>query len=157
MLLSPASCHDQLQSLLSRFPGPHTALLATPNGQLVCCASKERVDEPEGEFTNEPWLDEPERIRLLLGLLSQWVSDESPRIECEVIVMLHTMMLAHLPAWTAIRTLSALTPSGEHVVECQHAPGPGTASPFLGVARQRSHEYALERFRGKSESLPSND
>ena len=40
--------------------------------------------EAEGEGDDEPWLDEPERLRLLLGLASQWNEDDSPRIECEV-------------------------------------------------------------------------
>jgi hypothetical protein len=40
-------------------------------------------DEGEGE-DDEPWLEGPERLRLLLGLASQWEEDESPRVECEV-------------------------------------------------------------------------
>lgn len=83
MLVSPALCHDRLQSILGESStGPHTALIATPNGQLVSSASNPR-SEDEAD-SDEPWLDEPERIRLLLGLLSQWEEDESPRIECEV-------------------------------------------------------------------------
>jgi hypothetical protein len=82
MLLSPATCHRKLQDLLGESSeGPHTALIATPYGQLVSVASNSRDEEEESD---EPWLDEPERIRLLLGLLSQWEEDESPRIECEV-------------------------------------------------------------------------
>jgi hypothetical protein len=42
-------------------------------------------DEEEEEVTDsEPWLEGPERLRLLLGLASQWEEDESPRVECEV-------------------------------------------------------------------------
>ncbi|KAK1922174.1 hypothetical protein DB88DRAFT_497442 [Papiliotrema laurentii] len=87
MLLSPAYCHDRLTDLLSNHGGPHTALLATPNGQLVSRATTDRSSlsaESEEGLESEPWLDEPERTRLLLGLLSQWEEHESPRIECEL-------------------------------------------------------------------------
>lgn len=84
MLLSPALCHDKLEALLAESSsGPHIALIATPNGQLVSSAT---IPLPEEEVeSDEPWLDEPERIRLLLGLLSQWEEDTSPKVECEVI------------------------------------------------------------------------
>ena len=137
MLLSPLLCHHGLSKLVSQRDqeGPHTALLASPHGQVVASASRsyeededpgesstagrqrksglngegenseadvngtdhtenedERMnggaekeeEEGEGEGDDEPWLDEPERLRLLLGLASQWSEDDSPRIECEV-------------------------------------------------------------------------
>jgi len=153
MLLSPASCHEQLQSLLDQLPGPHTALLATPNGQLVCCASRERLDEPEGESTNEPWLDEPERIRLLLGLLSQWEQDESPRIECEVIYVgyLTWRDLLMCPAWKAVRAISTSTSTGKHVVQPEHASSAGSGNPTSRPTGQRHHQYGLGGIGGKSE------
>jgi len=82
MIISPATCHRRLQALLgSQELGAQTALLATPGGQLISCAVKAKEVEA---LPDEPWLEEPERIRLLLGLLSQWEEGESPRIECEV-------------------------------------------------------------------------
>jgi hypothetical protein len=90
MLLSPASFSKRLHDLITDTvsSGPHTALLAGPHGQLVSSASLRfeamTILEEEGHEEEEPWLDEPERMRLLLGLLSQWEEDESPRIECEV-------------------------------------------------------------------------
>ena len=82
MIISPATCHRRLQALLgSQELGAQTALLATPGGQLISCAVKAKEVEASPD---EPWLEEPERIRLLLGLLSQWEEGESPRIECEV-------------------------------------------------------------------------
>lgn len=83
MLISPALCHDRLSAIIAQDSGPHTALLATPNGQLVSRVTKDRTVTGSSD-DDEPWLDEPERIRLLLGLLSQWEDAESPRIECEV-------------------------------------------------------------------------
>lgn len=49
-------------------------------------------DEDEGSGSDddeddEPYLEGPERLRLLLGLASQWEDDESPRVECEVSVV----------------------------------------------------------------------
>jgi hypothetical protein len=38
----------------------------------------------EEDDDDEPYLEGPERLRLLLGLASQWEDDESPRVECEV-------------------------------------------------------------------------
>lgn len=95
--------------------GPHTALLITPSGQLLAHATlpdgedgsggdeggdgdggEDEVDgegeEEDGasegaeEGDDEPWLEGPERLRLLLGLASQWEEDASPRVECEVSV-----------------------------------------------------------------------
>ena len=113
-------------------------MLATPQGQIICVATRSLLDEDEagpsrltGDSTidaeneretkdggrveadtsaenkagedglvngemdqddedaeDEPWLEEPERQRLLLGLASQWNEDDSPRIECEVSLLL---------------------------------------------------------------------
>lgn len=106
MLISPIRVYDLLKGLLEpdEDKGPHTALLITPSGQLLSQAvlpeedvDEEReangdageaageVEEEEGEeVDDEPWLEGPERLRLLLGLASQWEEDESPRVECEV-------------------------------------------------------------------------
>lgn len=46
-----------------------------------CDAGDDEGDEDEED---EPWLEGPERLRLLLGLASQWEEDASPRVECEV-------------------------------------------------------------------------
>jgi hypothetical protein len=82
MLLSPLQLHADLSRLTSPSPSePHTALLILPHGRLLCSASK----YDEMEFAeDEPYLDEPERLRLLCGLASQWEEDESSRVECEV-------------------------------------------------------------------------
>lgn len=110
MLVSPIRVHKLLSGLLgaSDADGPHTALLITPQGQLLAKATvddedyeengdaegddedgadKEDEDEQEDgdeEDDDEPYLEGPERLRLLLGLASQWEEDESPRVECEV-------------------------------------------------------------------------
>lgn len=127
MLVSPIRVHGILTDLLEtqESAGPHTALLITPQGQLLCHATLPDTDddsldgdsegsgavdgdgdgdvhkgnghgpgsedggydaasdEDEGD-DDEPWLEGPERLRLLLGLASQWEEDESPRVECEV-------------------------------------------------------------------------
>ncbi|ORX39376.1 hypothetical protein BD324DRAFT_327969 [Kockovaella imperatae] len=93
MLLSPLLCHESLSQLVES--GPHTALLASPHGSVVASARRpegerdetnddDDEEEEEEEEDEGPWLDEPERMRLLLGLASQWTTDESPRIECEL-------------------------------------------------------------------------
>lgn len=103
MLISPAKIHASLSALLSSTPvsGPHTALLITPQGQLISAASipadedEESGEGGEGEegdgvvgtggvIAEEPYLDPPARLRLLLGLASQWNQGESPKMECEV-------------------------------------------------------------------------
>lgn len=110
MLVSPIRVYKLLSGLLgaSDADGPHTALLITPQGQLLAKATvddedyeengdaegegedgadKEDEDEQEDgdeEDDDEPYLEGPERLRLLLGLASQWEEDESPRVECEV-------------------------------------------------------------------------
>ncbi|WOO86196.1 uncharacterized protein LOC62_07G009682 [Vanrija pseudolonga] len=112
VLISPARINDLLTSLLDNDAGagPHTALLITPQGQLLSHVTLSYDDdgdegaeeeEEDAEFTDaeangdaadgdteddteEPWLEGPERLRLLLGLASQWEEDESPRVECEL-------------------------------------------------------------------------
>ncbi|KAK4689586.1 hypothetical protein P7C73_g500, partial [Tremellales sp. Uapishka_1] len=91
MLISPSRIHSALTLLLSPFPslGPHTALLITPQGELLSLSSTTREDD-EFEASGEPWLETPERTRLLLGLASQWEEDESNRVECELGRLLYT-------------------------------------------------------------------
>lgn len=114
MLLSPGHLNDLLESVLSfdgvSGDGVHTALLLMPHGQLLACATAAETSQadvasasgaPEGEEgeeqgntedtdsddldgEEEPYLERPERLRLLSGLASQWEEDESPRVECEV-------------------------------------------------------------------------
>ncbi|KAK8853433.1 hypothetical protein IAR55_004139 [Kwoniella newhampshirensis] len=109
MLISPSHIHTLLSSLLSsqRGPeGPHTALLILPQGQLISSAFADLDDEGEesdageegeegegdggvdgdgGEDEDEePYLERPERLRLLLGLASQWNEGESQKMECEL-------------------------------------------------------------------------
>lgn len=129
MLLSPVLLTHGLSQLLSQVDadGPHTALLATPQGRIIASSrrkytndnesphepddgrtrnaeqtdgsrydgagvgaaavdgdTEQEDDAEEQDEEEEPYLDEPERMRLLLGLASQWTQDESPRIECEV-------------------------------------------------------------------------
>lgn len=125
MLISPIRVHQVLDGLLGATDaeGPHTALLITPQGELLAKATvpdeddddedgdaegrdedggdqeggdqggedrKEPDEDDDGdddgdeEEDDEPYLEGPERLRLLLGLASQWEEDESPRVECEV-------------------------------------------------------------------------
>jgi hypothetical protein len=96
MLISPLRTQRELASLITphRTQGPHTALLILPQGQLLSSATayndypEENSEEDANGGTDgsgdEPYLDDPERMRLLLGLASQWEEDESPRVECEV-------------------------------------------------------------------------
>ncbi|TXT04341.1 hypothetical protein VHUM_04108 [Vanrija humicola] len=117
VLISPARINDLLTSLLDADSGagPHTALLITPQGQLLSHVTlsyddddgegddgeddgdgEEDANHADGEANGdaadgdtdddaeEPWLEGPERLRLLLGLASQWEEDESPRVECEL-------------------------------------------------------------------------
>jgi hypothetical protein len=68
--------------------------LILPQGQLLSSATayndypeengEEDANGGTDESGDEPYLDDPERMRLLLGLASQWEEDESPRVECEV-------------------------------------------------------------------------
>jgi len=53
------------------------------NGEGTSKAADDEEQEEEEEV-DEPWLEGPERLRLLLGLASQWEEDASPRVECEV-------------------------------------------------------------------------
>lgn len=114
MLVSPIRVHKLLSGLLGATDaeGPHTALLITPQGQLLAQATAPDDDEDgeengdaegddedgadkddeeeqdegddDDDDDDEPYLEGPERLRLLLGLASQWEEDESPRVECEV-------------------------------------------------------------------------
>ncbi|WWD19861.1 hypothetical protein CI109_104328 [Kwoniella shandongensis] len=97
MLISPSHIHSLLTSLLSPLStsGPHTALLILPQGQLLSSAfidqdegedgNEDEDEEEEGEDEdNEPYLEKPERLRLLLGLASQWNEGESQKMECEL-------------------------------------------------------------------------
>ncbi|WVQ75648.1 hypothetical protein IAR50_005277 [Cryptococcus sp. DSM 104548] len=96
MLISPAKIHAALTSLLSPNPtlGPHTALLITPQGRLMSRAfiNLEDEDSEDGDGVNngdaggvdEPYLDPPARVRLLLGLASQWNEGSSAKMECEL-------------------------------------------------------------------------
>ena len=90
MLISPQHIHRHLYDIVSSGVGhvPHTALLIVPQGQLISSAStygSNPSDQLIGEADEEvQWLAGPERVRLLLGLASQWEEDESDLIECEV-------------------------------------------------------------------------
>lgn len=109
MLISPLRIQHDLSAVTcipGSSSGPHTALLILPEGRLLASATKYndelpvnggQPNEPDGdeeggdddeqdveEEGDEPYLDEPERMRLLCGLASQWEEDESPRVECEV-------------------------------------------------------------------------
>lgn len=114
MLVSPIRVHDILTGILetNEEDGPHTALLITPPGELISYSTlPEDIDGEESlgdaeeddadgngdgdgddgdddsdDEEEEPYLEGPERLRLLLGLASQWEDDESPRVECEVSV-----------------------------------------------------------------------
>jgi hypothetical protein len=69
------------------------------------------TDEDEGE---EPYLDGPERMRLLCGLASQWEEDESPRVECEVTSdVLLTLVRADLTQLGRLLLVPIPVPRGE--------------------------------------------
>lgn len=84
MLIAPQKVRLQLLGCLSTgSEDAHTAMILLPNGQLLASASVyDEMDAPEDD--DEPYLDEPERLRLLAGLASQWEDGQSPKIECEV-------------------------------------------------------------------------
>ncbi|ODN95349.1 hypothetical protein L198_04745 [Cryptococcus wingfieldii CBS 7118] len=96
MLISPSKIHAALTDVLSsnHANGPHTALLITPQGRLMSRASINLDDEDSddgngapngnGEGVDEPYLDPPARVRLLLGLASQWNEGSSAKMECEL-------------------------------------------------------------------------
>jgi hypothetical protein len=114
MLFSPAAIHDNLSSVTSSTDTslPHTALLITPAGQIMSwvstppgydyydgdgAGSQEHdqngdanydegvIDEEEGdEGDDEPWLDTPERLRLILGLVAEFTEGIVNKIESEV-------------------------------------------------------------------------
>ncbi|TYJ59000.1 hypothetical protein B9479_000439 [Cryptococcus floricola] len=90
MLISPSKIHAALTDVLSsnHADGPHTALLITPQGRLMSRASisldDEDSDDGNGEGVDEPYLDPPARVRLLLGLASQWNEGSSAKMECEL-------------------------------------------------------------------------
>jgi len=109
MLLSPAKVHADLSRITSSTDttAPHTALLITPAGQIMCSVSTPPgydYYEPEGSGTNEdgedqdvdeedggygeeeeePWLDTPERFRLILGLVAEFTEGSVSKVESEV-------------------------------------------------------------------------
>lgn len=109
MLFSPARIHASLSNVTSSTDValPHTAMLITPAGQIMSFVStppgydyyegqetngdggnkqgEEEEEEPEGgEGDEEPWLDTPERLRLILGLVSEFTEGTVNKIESEV-------------------------------------------------------------------------
>lgn len=101
MLLSPLQLHYDLESLTTSKPsGPHTALIMLPEGRLLCSASQ--YDDTFDDDSEEPYIDEPERIRILCGMASQWEDDESAKVECEVSLSLQLSMLSS--ALAAVRS-----------------------------------------------------
>jgi len=93
MLVSPSRIDQYLRDILVAELNPyiHTALLIKPQGQLISSASTFSYDaagstdhESDGVEEEGQWLAGPERLRLLLGLASQWEEDESSRVQCEV-------------------------------------------------------------------------
>jgi hypothetical protein len=81
MLLSPSLVHNELSRLLGS-GSSHTAMLMVPHGQAISFATNPSFEHDNSQ--DEPDLDEPERMRLLLGLASQWQAGDPPRVECEV-------------------------------------------------------------------------
>jgi hypothetical protein len=86
-LLSSATRYDELYADEAEADAEEAGGAPDMNGLSVSgeepgsATDGAEVDEGDEE---EPYLDEPERIRLLCGLASQWEEDESPRVECEV-------------------------------------------------------------------------
>jgi hypothetical protein len=100
MLLSPARIHADLSNITSPTDNtyPHTALLITPAGQIMSWVStppgfdyyeddsKDDTDgdEQDDEGEEEPWLDTPERLRLILGLVAEFTEGSVSKVESEV-------------------------------------------------------------------------
>lgn len=110
MLLSPAQIHSRLSSVTSSSDSsmPHTAMLITPAGQIMSWVStppgfdyydqeeemgpnghadangNQGDEEGEEEEEEEPWLDTPERLRLILGLVAEFTEGVVNKIESEV-------------------------------------------------------------------------
>jgi hypothetical protein len=104
MLLSPARVHADLSNITSPSDTtyPHTALLITPAGQIMSWVSTppgydyydeqdpntngngngDGEEDEEGE--EEPWLDTPERLRLILGLVAEFTEGSVSKVESEV-------------------------------------------------------------------------
>jgi hypothetical protein len=104
MLLSPARIHADLSNITSPSDTtyPHTALLITPAGQIMSWVSTppgydyydeqdpntngngngDEGEDEEGE--EEPWLDTPERLRLILGLVAEFTEESVSKVESEV-------------------------------------------------------------------------
>jgi hypothetical protein len=103
MLLSPARIHADLSNITSSSDTsyPHTALLITPAGQIMSWVSTppgydyydeqdpntngngngDEGEDEEGE--EEPWLDTPERLRLILGLVAEFTEGSVSKVESE--------------------------------------------------------------------------
>jgi hypothetical protein len=101
MLLSPARIHADLSNITSPSDTtyPHTALLITPAGQIMSWVSTppgyDYYDEQDPntngngngngeEDEEEPWLDTPERLRLILGLVAEFTEGSVSKVESEV-------------------------------------------------------------------------
>lgn len=101
MLLSPARIHTDLSAITSSTDTsyPHSALLITPAGQIMSWVSTppgyDYYDEQDpntngnggedGEGDDdEPWLDTPERLRLILGLVAEFTEGSVSKVESEV-------------------------------------------------------------------------
>ena len=105
MLLSPARIHADLSNITSPSDTtyPHTALLITPAGQIMSWVSTPpgydyydeqdpntngngngNGEENEDEEEEEPWLDTPERLRLILGLVAEFTEGSVSKVESEV-------------------------------------------------------------------------
>lgn len=105
MLLSPAKIHADLSSITSPTDGtyPHTALLITPAGQIMSWVStppgfdyyddetKDETNGDEEEGEEEPWLDTPERLRLILGLVAEFTEGSVSKVESEVSPISHIL------------------------------------------------------------------
>lgn len=135
MLVSPKRVHELLSGLLGATDaeGPHTALLITPQGQLLAKATvpdeeddidengdadgegedeggdgdEDEQDDGDEDEDDEPYLEGPERLRLLLGLASQEQEDGSQRVECEVSYGVRAEMLTS--ARTPLHVLDTVT------------------------------------------------
>ncbi|BEJ15152.1 hypothetical protein CspHIS471_0409190 [Cutaneotrichosporon sp. HIS471] len=114
MLVSPIRVHNLLAGLLDDDGPHTALLITPPGMLISQATLDEEGSEPNGATTepsvegedaedgseeeekdesgseddddddDEPYLEGPERLRLLLGLASQWEDDESPRVECEL-------------------------------------------------------------------------
>jgi hypothetical protein len=79
--------------------------VSTPPGYDYYEGQEDAEDEGEGqeEESDEPWLDTPERLRLILGLVAEFTEGSVSKVESEVSPLVYQSILlesgANLDSW----------------------------------------------------------